>query len=279
MGSVLNRALNRCARLTNRSKGRRIAFATHHKTGTVLARNAALAIQKSTGVRIIFPERNPADAAAVAQPTPGDAFIALYRHSHLEATDLPQFDRVFHFIRNPRELIVSSAAYHRRGLENWMNALPAELDWDSWPKAAPYRFAHEHENPRHFQDFLAGATYSERLNSLSMGEAILYEMQLVAGLTLRDMFAFPSGPNVVQVNIHRPDFVPQRFWKHVLGTLQVQAFSRSLALRELEKLNKANMSQWTARQQAHVNPNPNARDEWGAEHEALFQSLFPGVTS
>ena len=156
-----------------------------------------------------------------------------------------------------------------------MLALPAEVDWTRWLRVAPYRIPHAHETPAHFQHLLAGATYCDRMNSLSMGEAMLYEMQLVAGLTLRDMFAFPSGANVVKVNIHRTDFAPDALWEDVLEVIKPHALSRHLALRELALLDKRNMSKWTAGQQAHVNPNPSAQSDWSAEHECLFQSLFP----
>ncbi len=239
----------------------------------MLTENASRIVQRIQRRPILFPEKLSADAQV-----PAVQCLALYPHSWIEADAIAQFDRIVHFTRNPREMAVSAASYHRKGLESWLHRKPEETDWARWPEAAPYRERHDTEHPDFVKEVLAGRTYFECISSMSMSEAIEFELRMSTGWNIRDMLAFPKLPHVREVNVHEPGFHFMGFWEEAFSDLETHPLALRVMLRQVQRLDRSAASSWAPRRQAHLS-RVHSTDVWEPRHERLLETLglHPGA--
>lgn len=153
--------MNRCA-----------IIATHHKTGTVWMRTIFRRIARKIGVPFV----NVRKSVGLAPESFVVPSILLNDHSDfrkcrwlLDRTEC----RILHLIRDPRDVVLSAAHYHRKAAEPWLHK----------PNAS-----------------FGGLTYQGMINSLSDDQSrYLFEMQNSAGRIIRDMRKWNyERPNAIE---------------------------------------------------------------------------------
>ena len=143
--------MNRCA-----------VVATHHKTGTVWMSKVFNAVAQ----RLAVPLLTLNNRVALSGPVPMPAII-FNDHSDFRGAEWLLQDsntRIFHLIRDPRDVIISAMHYHRTAKEPWLH------------------------KPR---QKLGGMTYQQKLNSLPDERArLIWEMDNSGGRTINAMKAW-----------------------------------------------------------------------------------------
>jgi hypothetical protein len=153
-----------------------VIVATYHKTGTVWMHNVFRLLCESIPASFFMLSRDQSgwtDAAdqnrifagfqAEAEQA-GHHAVIFENHCNLPAIDILQGCRGFRVVRDPRDVLISSANYHVRSDEGWLHT----------PRPA-----------------FGGMTYAEKLNSLdSFEDRIRFEMDNVGGQTIARMAAF-----------------------------------------------------------------------------------------
>lgn len=277
MQAFYNRLRNaiwwRVARAASQPKGVDVAFVTHHKTGTVLAKRMALIAELAQGTTVLHVEERPEEAELLRRPSTGGNRIAVYSHGWVEEADLGRFQRVYHFVRDPAALAISSAIYHQKGSEPWLHAPSGALEGEMRRPVTHGRALHPTEEPDFVQSMLQGKTYHQRISELEMSEAIAFELRMCAGWNIRDMHAFPSLPQVVEVDIHGQEFDFMPFWQSVMEELEANAWALKLMMNQVVKWDRSKSANWSRHAKAHLSGVSDYSKFWTPEHQALLEEL------
>jgi hypothetical protein len=144
----------------------RAIIATHHKTGTVWMSSIFRELAKH--LTLPFNTFNPQNAPVVPLVTRAPGIIQDQHSRWFELNALSEqlaSDRIFHLIRDPRDVIISGMHYHRVSKEAWL-----------------------HQPDEKF----GGLTYQQKLNSFSDDTArYLFEMSQLKAIGR--MLAWPGG--------------------------------------------------------------------------------------
>jgi hypothetical protein len=139
---------------------RRAIIATHHKTGTVWMASTFRGICRALDLPFALFTRGTVEAAGVGGPS-----VLIDHHAIWYGAAASRWhredDRVFHLVRDPRDVVISAMHYHRTAKEPWLHA----------PK-----------------DEFGGLSYRQKLDGFaSDGERYLFEMSHSAGRTIAAM--------------------------------------------------------------------------------------------
>jgi hypothetical protein len=144
----------------------RAIIATHHKTGTVWM--ASIFRELAEQLALSFIEFNPQNGP-IAPPAARAPGIVQDQHSRWFELNAPPeqlvSDRIFHLIRDPRDVIISGMHYHRVSKEPWL-----------------------HQPDENF----GGLTYQQKLNSFS-GDGARYLFEMSQLKAIGRMLAWPRG--------------------------------------------------------------------------------------
>ncbi len=152
---------------------------THHKTGSKFFSKALKTLKRLTGLRVWFDTKH--NQREVRLPQRWDCY---FQNNCRWRLDLDTLDfRGIHSSRNPARLILSSVRYHLRTDERW---------------------AHKPQ-----QEF-GGLTYAEKLRSMSsLDDQICFEIEHVAGRTIRRMLEVNADPRFLHVDLDRISSDPE----------------------------------------------------------------------
>lgn len=141
-------------------------IATHHKTGSVWMRTVFRSISRKLGIPYI--SLNNGDGA-ISRQTSHPAII-FSDHSDFSGCRWllkNKNSRIFHLIRDPRDVVISAMQYHRKSTEQWL-----------------------HQERKAF----GGMSYQQKLNSLADDRTrYLFEMDRSARRVIRDMRKWDYG--------------------------------------------------------------------------------------
>ncbi len=152
---------------------------THHKTGSKFFSKTLKTLKRLTGLRLWLDTKH--NQRQLRLPEQWDCYFQNNCHwrLNLDALDF----RGIHSTRNPARLILSSVRYHLRTDERW---------------------AHKPQ-----QEF-SGLTYAEKLRSLnSLDDQICFEIEHVAGRTIRRMLEVNADPRFLPVDLDRISSDPE----------------------------------------------------------------------
>lgn len=272
--SRVRNALNwRVTRAVSKPKGVDVAFVTHHKTGTVLAKRMALIAELAQGTCVLDPEQNPEHAERLKGPSSGGNRIAVYSHGWVTKEDLSRFHRVYHFVRDPASLAVSAAIYHKKGSEPWLHEPPSVVSGELDRPVSLFRSRHATEQPAFIAEMLQGKSYFDRISELEMPEAIAFELHMCAGWNIRDMHAFPSLPHVVEVDIHSQEFDFMPFWQSVMEELEANPWVLKRMMKQVVKWDRSKSVNWSRDAKAHLSGVSDYSKFWTTEHQTLLEEL------
>jgi hypothetical protein len=142
-----------------------IVVGTHHKTGTVWMQQLFLEICSEQGLEFFQGDQDA---------LPARAHVFLQEHSRVDFSALPRPYRGIHLIRDPRDVLISGAHYHRRSSEAWLHV-------------------------RRLRFY--GLTYQEAIRTCrSLADAVAFEMRHSGGHTIREMLSWSySNPLMYEV--------------------------------------------------------------------------------
>lgn len=155
----------------------------HHKVATVLLTQVFRDLCARFGWRF--------ERVLGRRAVPDGADIVLFMHSGADPAVLPGPFVGAHFIRDPRDVIVSGFLFHRRCDEGWC----VNTDFDDtspigFPQV-PYSQEHRPESwKREYLAQLGGRSYQQNLRERSDAEALSFEMARYGGWTTEDMLAW-----------------------------------------------------------------------------------------
>ncbi len=134
---------------------------TFHKTGTTLFNNILRQLEKTAGLIVWNPDRGPKPEAQWD--------VCFNWHSNFGAIDVwPENHPTTIVVRDPRDVVISSAYYHMKSTEGWLHVERPEFD---------------------------GMTYQQKINSLvDMKSRFLFEMEHTAKDNIRAMLNRKSDP-------------------------------------------------------------------------------------
>jgi hypothetical protein len=106
-------------------------IATHHKTGTVWMRTVFQRLSRLLGIRFVMLDRK-SDPALRRFRTP-----VVVMDDHAEFNNCKwilerRSTRLFHLIRDPRDVIISAAHYHCSARESWLHRRREKFDGQSY---------------------------------------------------------------------------------------------------------------------------------------------------
>ena len=147
--------MNRCA-----------VIATHHKTGTVWMRDVFRGITRDLNIPFVYLTRKSGPKRTRLVPP------AVLLNDQSDFSALPwllegQDQRILHLVRDPRDVLISAAHYHRIAPESWL-----------------------HISRKSF----GGLSYQQKLNSLPDDRSrYLFELRHSAGRTIEKMCSWNYG--------------------------------------------------------------------------------------
>jgi hypothetical protein len=229
------------------NQGRCWVFATDHKTGTVWQMNMSRAFSQELGSHVdwVSYRENPS-----VESTPDRDYVVFFERSYLcpqsRWPDHPHL-RGIRMVRDPRDVIISGAEYHARGIEAWL-----------------------HEPDERFN----GLSYSEALQALeSRVDRLRFEMRNCATETIREM-ARLSDPRLLIVRYEdlfswetAKDYLIEISDWLELNESESEALLRAHSLTHLENQSSEN---------CHATRGVRARwsDEWPRELDEEFINRF-----
>ena len=243
---------------------------THHKTGSVLLSkvlgDVAHAFRWRSETHLRWTDERP--AADVAQ------FMTSQVGPHVLAGDF----RGVHVVRDPRDLVVSGAAYHRRCAEAWC----VNTDFDAtapigFPRVPYSQERRPEEWKRRYLADLAGRSYQEHLRDLDNDDGLLYEMRRYALWTTEQMLAWDyTDPRIIEVKMEdlAADF--DGAWARIFSHLGLTESQQAAGLRIAAAHDLGRMDRSTRAAMSHVSSaDPVSwRDEFGPAHRAEYAARF-----
>ncbi len=139
--------------------------------------------------------------AGEVKEIPSEYDVLTFRHSQV---DLKKHSKPFigvHFIRDPRDIIVSGYLFHRRTMEKWcVNKDFSKASPIVYPRVPFSQEWRSEEWKSNYLDSLNGKSYQEILQGLSQKEGLRYEMQHYGRWTIEDMMKWDyNNPNVLEL--------------------------------------------------------------------------------
>ncbi len=173
---------------------RKILLVNYHKVGSALIWK----IFEPMAIRIGWSIEN---IHGIVDPPPIDVDEVQSMHG-LIGPDFPINEyRTVRFVRDPRDVIVSGFLYHRRCSEEWCNNEPSGYSDLSYPKV-PWPLRHLSEDVRRdWVDYLGGISYQQNLLQLEQKDALIFEMNGYARITINSMLEWVDDSDTLTVRL------------------------------------------------------------------------------
>jgi hypothetical protein len=150
-----------------------ILIGTHHKTGTVWMRDLFSKIAEL--LEVPFLRLGPHEEVDLARLRRDHRLIILFQdHASFASLPLLAADRGAHVIRDPRDVLISSANYHSWSHEAWLHEARKSL---------------------------RGRTYQQSISELDFHDSIRFEMQRSGGLCIGEMLSLDRGDLFADVRL------------------------------------------------------------------------------
>jgi len=119
---------------------------------------------------------------------PNDSDVILFGHSLIDIDALKTSFIGVHFIRDPRDIIVSGYLYHSRTTEKWCINTDFSLEPPILSPKVPYSQQYRSEGWKiNYLKSLGGKSYQQNLLNLSQSDGLLFEMNNYGAWTLESM--------------------------------------------------------------------------------------------
>jgi len=263
------------ARVIGTGRGRKrnvpIFLCCYHKVGTVLLLKVVQALCSEFGWSSRF-------VLGRIGTVPTDADIVLFLHSlvDLDSVAVPYVGA--HFVRDPRDVIVSGYLYHMRCQEEWCTN--QDLDPTSpirFPKV-PYSMVHRSEQwKKQYLHSLGGRSYQENLRSLDQRDGLLFEMRNYGSWTIEGMLNWNySRPNMLEVRFETLMGEFDATFKTLFESfgLSAQDVSRASRIAAKEDLGRMTDKQIEAMDHVSSRGTTKWQEYFGEIHKEAFGKRF-----
>ena len=239
----------------------------YHKVGTILLAKVFREICSTFGWRF-------KSVIGRAEEIPSDADVILFMHS---LVDLSQVERAYvgvHFIRDPRDVIVSGYLYHKRCSEDWCVNQTHDTTEPIFFPNLPWSQQHKPEDwKRDYIESLQGKSYQQNLLNRSQSEGILFELNHYGTWTIESMLDWDyNNPRVKEV---RFESVMRDFDGTFRNIFNHLSFSENQVKRALRIARKEDLSRKSDRQ-LRANKHVSSRDitKWKQYFDSANISVF-----
>lgn len=167
--------------MPKRTLDRPLYIFCYHKVATVLMIKVFSMIGMQFGLRM-------RQVGGLCNNIPDDADIIVFQHSLTNINNVETPYAGVHFIRDPRDIIVSGYLYHMRCTEAWCTNTDFSLDIPVLFPRVPASQAHRPENwKRNYLLSLGNQSYQQNLHNRTDSDGLLYEMKHYGAWTINSM--------------------------------------------------------------------------------------------
>ena len=243
----------------------------HHKVGTVLLRQVLAGIARINGWNFFM-------LLGRHSKLPAEADVVLLAHSQIDLDAIAQPFVGVHFIRDPRDVIVSGYLYHRRTTEPWC----VNSDFDPGPPIrfprVPYSQEHRSEAWKAaYLRSLNGRSYQQNLLALPQRDGLLFEMDHYAAWTIEDMRGWDYAREEV-LEVKYEDLMAEydAGFRYIFSWFGLSASQRDAALEIAAGHDLGRKSQDEIRQMSHVSIGETSkwRSYFEPQHKDAFVARF-----
>jgi len=213
--STLNKIRRLVGGKARRSKEIPICVFSHHKVGTVLCLDVFDQLAAKMGWSF-------ASMPGKHTELPEDADVVVFQHSLIEVERLDQPFLGVHFVRDPRDVIVSGYLFHCRTDEEW--CVNTDLRTDPPIKHPRVPLSQEHRSEEWKAAYLRslqGRSYQQNLLDRTTHDGLFFEMDHYGAWTLEslDAWAYGSRKEILEVRFedisHDFDRLFTRIFEHL----------------------------------------------------------------
>lgn len=246
----------------------------YHKVGTILLAKVFREICLQFGWRF-------KTVIGQAKEIPSDADMVLFMHSLVDLGEVEHPYLGAHFIRDPRDVIVSGYLYHQRCSEDWcINESPDATEPILFPNL-PWSQQHRPEAWKAaYVKSLNKTSYQQNLLSRDQDEGILFEMHNYGGWTIDSMLAWDyANPHVMEVKF---EALMGEFDATFKSMFEFFGFSESQIDKGLRIARKEDLGRKSDRQlRANTHISSRQTTKWQryfkSSHKEAFEKRFKGA--
>lgn len=243
----------------------------YHKVGTILLGKVFRELCKAFDWRF-------ATFAGEVDHIPKRADVVLFQHSIVSHKLLKGAYNGLHFIRDPRDIIVSGYLYHKRCHEKWC----VNTNFDSSPPIlfprVPLSQQHRPEHwKREYLRSLCGKSYQQNLKEMTQSDGLLFEMNHYGRWTINQMMQWDyPNPNILTV---RFEDLMADYDSTFAGLFSFCGFSdkqKAIALQIAAKEDLNRKTDEEIQADSHISSRQTTkwREFFNDEHIHLFKELF-----
>lgn len=248
----------------------------YHKVGTILLAKVFRKICSKFGWRF-------KSVIGLAKDIPTDADVVLFMHSLVNFSSIKHAYVGAHFIRDPRDVIVSGYLYHKRCSEDWcINELPDATEPILFPNL-PWSQQHKPESWKaQYIESLGKKSYQKNLLERDQDAGILFEMSNYGAWTIDSMRDWDyTNPWVKEVRFESLmndfDGVFTALFEH-FGFSEKQ-IKQGLRLAQKEDLSRKSDRQLRGNNHISSRKTTKWKTYFEATHKEAFNNRFGNVLS
>lgn len=223
----------------------RIHIYTHHKVATALTSKIFREISLYYGLSF-------KDAPGFHDKI-DNSQIVHYWHSQVSAKILESEHVGVHFIRDPRDIIVSGYLFHKRTDEAWCINKNLDTSGEINHPQVDFSQVHlSHEEKKKYLEWLNGKSYQENISSLSQEEGLIFEMNGFAGRTIEGMVSWSTNQRVIEAKFEDITTEYDQMWIRIFSHLGFEGKALDRAMSIAKKHDIGRMSSDQISQNKHI---------------------------
>jgi hypothetical protein len=246
----------------------------YHKSGTKLLEKVfyEISLRNGWGFRSLMGKQ---------YHIPDGYDVLLFGHSLVDPSCLTQPFVGVHFVRDPRDIIVSGYLYHRRTKEKW--CINTDLSTKAPIKFPRVPFSQEHRSEDwkiEYLESLDNKSYQANLLDMNQRDGLLFEINHYGGWTVENMVDWDYGnSNILEVKFEdmmkNYDQTFQNIFSHIGLSPSQHAIARDIAA----KHDLGRKSEKEINNMKHVSSRESSKWQEYFEdvHKQVFQDKFGDI--
>ena len=224
---------------------KRIQIYTHHKIATALTSKIFREISLYYGLSF-------SDAPGFHGGV-DSSHIVHYWHSQVSTEILDSTHLGVHFIRDPRDVIVSGYLFHKRTDEAWCINKNLNVSGEINHPQVDFSQVHlTHEEKSKYLEWLDGKSYQENIASISQDDGLIFEMNGFAGRTIDCMTNWTGNEQIIEVKFEEITTQYDKMWKGIFTHLGFTDKAMEKAMSIARKHDIGRMSGDEIKQNKHI---------------------------
>lgn len=227
------------------SPKKRIHIYTHHKVATALTSKVFREISLHYGLSF-------KDAPGYHDEVENSQIIH-YWHSQTSSEILNSDHLGVHFIRDPRDVIVSGYLFHKRTDEAWCVNKDLKISGEIAHPQVDFSQVHlPHEKKAEYLEWLNGKSYQENICSLSQDDGLIFEMNGFAGRTIDCMREWLPQDQILEVKFEAITIDYDEMWMRIFTHLGFEGLALTKAMNIAKQHDIGRMTSGQISQNKHI---------------------------